>query len=150
MIDLVLLINLILAVFVMIDLELLINLTLNPCNRSAFVHLSASDFWNVDFYGSYEGRCGLPTNFDATYCYALGYAAGALLHSGRTGLIASVCYIRHLLCIIVQFNKFAYNILSLFLYSSASCSHPYFLRLATAPFHENSHPYFLKPGYSIS
>ncbi|PIN22976.1 Pyrophosphate-dependent phosphofructo-1-kinase [Handroanthus impetiginosus] len=38
----------------------------------------------------YEGRCGLPSNFDATYCYALGYAAGALLHSGKTGLISSV------------------------------------------------------------
>ncbi|KAM1562402.1 hypothetical protein PS1_005237 [Malus domestica] len=41
------------------------------------------------FFG-YEGRCGFPTNFDSTYCYALGYAAGALLHSGKTGLISSV------------------------------------------------------------
>ncbi|KAJ8450043.1 hypothetical protein Cgig2_029405 [Carnegiea gigantea] len=41
------------------------------------------------FFG-YEGRCGLPTNFDASYCYALGYTAGALLHSGKTGLISSV------------------------------------------------------------
>uniref|UniRef100_A0A0D6R478 Pyrophosphate--fructose 6-phosphate 1-phosphotransferase subunit beta n=1 Tax=Araucaria cunninghamii TaxID=56994 RepID=A0A0D6R478_ARACU len=41
------------------------------------------------FFG-YEGRCGLPTNFDATYCYSLGYAAGILLHAGQTGLIASV------------------------------------------------------------
>lgn len=41
------------------------------------------------FFG-YEGRCGLPTNFDATYCYALGMAASALLHCGQTGLIASV------------------------------------------------------------
>lgn len=40
----------------------------------------------------YEGRCGLPTNFDANYCYALGYGAGALLHSGKTGLISSVCF----------------------------------------------------------
>ncbi|XP_062113916.1 pyrophosphate--fructose 6-phosphate 1-phosphotransferase subunit beta-like [Humulus lupulus] len=39
---------------------------------------------------SYEGRCGLPPNFDSTYCYALGYGAGALLHSGKTGLISSV------------------------------------------------------------
>lgn len=38
----------------------------------------------------YEGRCGLPTNFDATYCYALGYGAGSLLQSGKTGLISSV------------------------------------------------------------
>ncbi|KAJ9686506.1 hypothetical protein PVL29_015417 [Vitis rotundifolia] len=41
------------------------------------------------FFG-YEGRCGLPTNFDSNYCYALGYGAGALLHSGKTGLISSV------------------------------------------------------------
>ncbi|XP_025818682.1 pyrophosphate--fructose 6-phosphate 1-phosphotransferase subunit beta 1-like [Panicum hallii] len=41
------------------------------------------------FFG-YEGRCGLPTNFDASYCYALGYGAGALLQSGKTGLISSV------------------------------------------------------------
>eukprot|EP00898_Chlorokybus_atmophyticus_P004379 jgi/Chlat1/4942/Chrsp31S04849 len=41
------------------------------------------------FFG-YEGRCGLPTNFDATYCYALGQTAGALLQYNYTGLIASV------------------------------------------------------------
>ncbi|KAI8009800.1 Pyrophosphate--fructose 6-phosphate 1-phosphotransferase subunit beta 1 [Camellia lanceoleosa] len=41
------------------------------------------------FFG-YEGRCGLPSNFDSNYCYSLGYAAGALLHSGKTGLISSV------------------------------------------------------------
>ncbi|KDP20694.1 hypothetical protein JCGZ_21165 [Jatropha curcas] len=41
------------------------------------------------FFG-YEGRCGLPTNFDAMYCYALGYGAGALLQNGKTGLISSV------------------------------------------------------------
>lgn len=41
------------------------------------------------FFG-YEGRCGMPTNFDAAYCNALGYVAGVLLHAGQTGLIASV------------------------------------------------------------
>jgi len=41
------------------------------------------------FFG-YEGRCGMPTNFDASYCYALGCAAAALLCSGKTGLIPSV------------------------------------------------------------
>jgi len=38
----------------------------------------------------YEGRAGLPSRFDATYCYVLGYTAGALLAAGRTGLISSV------------------------------------------------------------
>ncbi|KVI01109.1 Phosphofructokinase [Cynara cardunculus var. scolymus] len=41
------------------------------------------------FFG-YEGRCGLPSNFDSSYCYALGYGAGALLESGKSGLISSV------------------------------------------------------------
>ncbi|KAL3509866.1 hypothetical protein ACH5RR_029267 [Cinchona calisaya] len=51
--------------------------------------------YNKEFQGQshffgYEGRCGLPSNFDSNYCYALGFAAGALLHSGKTGLISSV------------------------------------------------------------
>ncbi|KAI7737513.1 hypothetical protein M8C21_011585 [Ambrosia artemisiifolia] len=51
--------------------------------------------YNKDFHGQphffgYEGRCGLPSNFDSNYSYALGYGAAALLHGGRTGLITSV------------------------------------------------------------
>ncbi|KAL4443799.1 hypothetical protein ABPG75_011536 [Micractinium tetrahymenae] len=41
------------------------------------------------FFG-YEGRCSLPSNFDATYCNALGQAAGALVAAGQTGLMATV------------------------------------------------------------
>ncbi|KAJ6831305.1 pyrophosphate--fructose 6-phosphate 1-phosphotransferase subunit beta-like [Iris pallida] len=45
----------------------------------------AAQFKGQSHFFGYEGRCGLPTNFDSTYCYALGYGAGALLHSGKTG-----------------------------------------------------------------
>ncbi|CAH2071531.1 unnamed protein product [Thlaspi arvense] len=48
------------------------------------------EFMGQSHFFGYEGRCGLPTNFDATYCYALGYCAGSLLQSGKTGLISSV------------------------------------------------------------
>ncbi len=39
---------------------------------------------------SYEGRCSLPSNFDATYCNALGQAAGALTSAGQTGIMATL------------------------------------------------------------
>jgi pyrophosphate--fructose-6-phosphate 1-phosphotransferase len=41
------------------------------------------------FFG-YEGRCGFPSNFDADYCYSLGYTACVLINCGLTGYIASV------------------------------------------------------------
>ena len=41
------------------------------------------------FFG-YEGRCAFPSNFDADYCYSLGYNAYALLKFGLTGYISSV------------------------------------------------------------
>ena len=44
------------------------------------------------FFG-YEGRCAAPSNFDADYCYSLGFTAAALLGAGKTGYIASI---RHL------------------------------------------------------
>ena len=40
-------------------------------------------------YG-YEGRSGLPSTFDATYCYVLGQNVGAMLTLGCNGLISSV------------------------------------------------------------
>ncbi len=41
------------------------------------------------FFG-YEGRCADPSNFDADYCYALGYNAACLVNSGVTGYMSSV------------------------------------------------------------
>ena len=41
------------------------------------------------FFG-YEGRCAAPSNFDADYCYSLGYTAAALLGAGVTGYMSSV------------------------------------------------------------
>mmetsp|Transcript_31743 Transcript_31743/g.81309 ORF Transcript_31743/g.81309 Transcript_31743/m.81309 type:complete len:543 (+) Transcript_31743:122-1750(+) len=47
-------------------------------------------FAAIGHYFGYEGRCALPSNFDATYCYNLGYAAGALASKGKTGMMAAV------------------------------------------------------------
>ncbi len=41
------------------------------------------------FFG-YEGRCAAPSNFDADYCYSLGYIASSLLGAGKTGYLSSV------------------------------------------------------------
>ena len=41
------------------------------------------------FFG-YEGRCAAPSNYDADYCYALGYTASALIANGKTGYMSSV------------------------------------------------------------
>ncbi|MCD8385787.1 MAG: diphosphate--fructose-6-phosphate 1-phosphotransferase [Bacteroidales bacterium] len=41
------------------------------------------------FFG-YEGRCAAPSNFDADYCYALGFNASCLIRAGVTGYMSSV------------------------------------------------------------
>lgn len=41
------------------------------------------------FFG-YEGRCAAPSNFDADYCYSLGYTASVLIANGKTGYMSSV------------------------------------------------------------
>ncbi len=41
------------------------------------------------FFG-YEGRCAFPSNFDADYCYSLGFTAFLLIASGVTGYLSSV------------------------------------------------------------
>ena len=41
------------------------------------------------FFG-YEGRCAAPSNFDADYCYSLGFTASVLIGEGKTGYMASV------------------------------------------------------------
>ena len=38
----------------------------------------------------YEGRCAAPTNFDANYCYSLGFAASVLVQAGVTGYMSCV------------------------------------------------------------
>ncbi len=41
------------------------------------------------FFG-YEGRCAIPSNFDADYTYSLGYTASLLISAGKTGYMSSV------------------------------------------------------------
>ena len=41
------------------------------------------------FFG-YEGRCAAPSNYDADYCYSLGYNASRLIANGKTGYMSIV------------------------------------------------------------
>jgi diphosphate-dependent phosphofructokinase len=43
----------------------------------------------VHFFG-YEGRCAAPSNYDADYCYSLGFTASELIVFGKTGYMSSV------------------------------------------------------------
>ncbi len=52
------------------------------------------------FFG-YEGRCSVPSNFDADYCYSLGYNAAAIIGAGKT---AYMSYISNLVAPAEQWN----------------------------------------------
>ncbi|MCL2186771.1 MAG: diphosphate--fructose-6-phosphate 1-phosphotransferase, partial [Treponema sp.] len=45
--------------------------------------------YQTHFFG-YEGRCAFPSNFDADYCYSLGFSAFVLISCGLTGYLSSV------------------------------------------------------------
>ena len=44
------------------------------------------------FFG-YEGRCSFPSNFDADYCYSLGYNASHLIYVGATGYMSAITHL---------------------------------------------------------
>ena len=47
-------------------------------------------FSSIHHFFGYEGRCGIPSNFDANYTYALGYNAAALVLNNLSGYLSSV------------------------------------------------------------
>lgn len=47
-------------------------------------------FSTISHFFGYEGRCAIPSNFDADYCYSLGYTAAVLISEGKTGYMSSV------------------------------------------------------------
>ena len=55
-------------------------------NRGEFAGKFSTQF---HFFG-YEGRCAFPSNFDADYCYSLGYNAFMLIQYGYTGYLSKV------------------------------------------------------------
>ena len=62
------------------------------------------------FFG-YEGRCAFPSNFDADYCYSLGYNAFALMKFGLTCYLSSVKNLSANLAVTISINNFSVSIL---------------------------------------
>lgn len=47
-------------------------------------------FGALHHFLGYEGRCAFPSNFDADYCYSLGYNAFMLIQYGYTGYLSKI------------------------------------------------------------
>lgn len=69
--------------------KLLIAMIEERINADADLKAKVKFSTQAHFFG-YEGRCAAPSNFDADYCYSLGYTASALIGAGKTGYMASV------------------------------------------------------------
>lgn len=50
----------------------------------------SGSFSSLGHFFGYEGRCAFPSNFDADYCYALGFSAFVLIAGGLSGYLSSV------------------------------------------------------------
>ena len=61
------------------------------------------------FYG-YDGRCALPSNFDATYCYNLGLIASVLVRDRKTGYMAGI---KDLNCTLGEWSAIAVPIVNM-------------------------------------
>lgn len=70
--------------------KLLIEMVKSKLSQLQNEGLYSGKFSAVSQFSGYDGRSGLPTNFDSNYCYSLGYSAAALINSGKTGYLATV------------------------------------------------------------
>lgn len=71
--------------------RLLIDLVADNIRRlKAHGEAKAVKFSPLAHFFGYEGRCAAPSNFDADYCYSLGYAAAELVRANLTGYTANV------------------------------------------------------------
>ena len=50
----------------------------------------AGKFGTQHHFFGYEGRCAAPSNYDADYCYSLGYNASRLIANGKTGYMSVI------------------------------------------------------------
>ena len=70
--------------------KLLISLVSSKLKEMAKAGKYKGKFSSYNHFFGYEGRCAFPSNFDADYCYSLGFTAFMLIASGFTGYLSSV------------------------------------------------------------
>ncbi len=74
-----------------IETERLLMETVRECLDAAKKEGSYKGKFNPQpLFLGYEGRCPLPTNFDAQYCYSLGFVAALMVNGGYNGYMATV------------------------------------------------------------
>lgn len=70
--------------------KLLIEMVEAELNERKLENKFNGKFGSQNHFFGYEGRCAAPSNFDADYCYSLGYNASSLIANGKTGYMSSV------------------------------------------------------------
>ncbi len=70
--------------------RLLIEMVENRLKQMKKAGAYKGKFASQNHFFGYEGRCAAPSNFDADYCYSLGYTASVLIADGKTGYMSSV------------------------------------------------------------
>ncbi|MDR2101971.1 MAG: diphosphate--fructose-6-phosphate 1-phosphotransferase [Treponema sp.] len=70
--------------------KLLMDLTEQRLKELKAAGTYSGSFSPLGHFFGYEGRSAFPSNFDADYCYTLGFSAFVLIASGLTGYLAGV------------------------------------------------------------
>jgi pyrophosphate--fructose-6-phosphate 1-phosphotransferase len=70
--------------------RLLIDLVQKELIRRKEVGQYQGHFNPQPLFCGYEGRCGLPSNFDCQYCYALGHMAALMINHKQTGYLCAI------------------------------------------------------------
>ncbi len=70
--------------------RLLIDLVIDYIREQKVRGVTDVAFSPLSHFMGYEGRCAAPSNFDADYCYSLGYTAAQLVRTGLTGYTVSI------------------------------------------------------------
>jgi len=70
--------------------KLLIQMVSEMVHKELELRNFKGKFAALNHFFGYEGRCAAPSNFDADYCYSLGYAASVLVLHRKTGYMSSI------------------------------------------------------------